>query len=377
MPTRYKMSKAGKTIWLAGGGTGGHISPLISIYEEFKKQGHNPLIITLEKNKTYPSIKQLDKTTKSFSSPVYYYQAVPIPKSFGGLLLFIRNTLKSIKTLKDLKKKSPPQAIMTFGGYPVFPLLLWSLFKKIPVFMHEQNAVYGLITRLFSFRAKVLFLSFPKQKYAKNEMLSGNPLRKIFEKSGASKKNQPAPNTKSNTKKIRKIFLIGGSQGASDINALYREMIGQDYFKGHVITVSAGQKEFKAVKKTARKQDFIYEFIEDIPGQLKSSDFIVSRSGSGMLYEILWSKKPALFIPFPYAAANHQRINAGSLARAYSAYQVYDQRPFKAKDCCQYLIDILSGDFLNTANPRNTGAAGDLFPLNAAEIIVKKIQSYF
>lgn len=394
-----------KTIWLAGGGTGGHISPAISIYENLKARGHQPVLFTLERNRDYLPIQTLDDTYRK----VVYYRSSPIPRSLKSLRTFLSDVRFSLRLLSNEKRHICPDAIVAFGGYPVFPVLLWALIHKTPFYLHEQNIRHGMITRLFSFAARKVFLSFPQAQYTSKEVLTGNPLRKIFLQykpvSRSKKKSVTAVTAMKETKKIkpsgkfkeghpRKILMLGGSQGASDINSLYLEMIQSSLFQHDAITISTGKQDYEKVLaasaastkepdthlkglknakgqkpqklKTAvisRLHDRILPFIEDVPGEMMAADVILSRAGSGMIFEILWSGKPACFIPYPYAASDHQKFNSLALERP-GFYETIDLRPFKPGEALQRFAHFL-------AALRDTGVSDDqnLPPLNAHEQI--------
>jgi UDP-N-acetylglucosamine--N-acetylmuramyl-(pentapeptide) pyrophosphoryl-undecaprenol N-acetylglucosamine transferase len=363
-----KRKETPKTIWLAGGGTGGHISPAISIYENLSQRDHKPVLITLERNKDYPSIKNLDKKNKK----VIFCKASPIPKSIKLLVLFIRDIQFSFQLFNEESRKTHPDAVLAFGGYPVFGVLLWALFNKVPFYLHEQNERHGMITRLFSLRAKKVFLSFPQKQYGRNEVLTGNPLRKIFLEFKGKKPTIPVKKQSEKNKNIkskRRILLLGGSQGASDINNLYLEMCKSDIFKNDVITISTGKIDFERIKKQTknlnRKNDQIFSFIEDVPGTMMANDFIISRSGSGMIFEILWSKKPACFIPYPHAASDHQKYNSLAISD-FGQYETIDIRPFDAVAALDSLIWFFS---THAQKGLVSVHKSNKIPLNAHQII--------
>lgn len=353
------MKSKAKTIWLAGGGTGGHISPAISMYEFLKTSGHDCIFFSLEKNREYPSIKNMD-TEKN---RIVFYKASPIPGSLKSIIGFLKDLKFSFHIFSKESRENRPDAILAFGGYPVFPVLLWALIHSIPYYMHEQNARHGVITRLFSVKARKIFLSFPKSTYLPKEILTGNPLRKIFLDYKKPKKNVLPE------KGGRRFLLLGGSQGASDINSLYLEMIQDPLFKKDIITISTGKIDYDRIRefsrKNRRKQDQIYSFIEDIPTALMSNDYIVSRSGSGMIFEILWSGKPACFIPYPYAASDHQKYNSLAIENSFK-YVTIDVRPFNSTAALSLFLK-----FIEKFEKTKTGAVktADSIPLNAHKLI--------
>jgi len=314
------------------------------------------VFITLEKNRDYPPVKAAEKNI-----PVIFYRANPIPATPARLKRFFKDFHYSWKLLNELQKEEKPNAVAGFGGYPVFPALIWALAHRIPVFQHEQNSVHGLITKLLYPFSRKLFLSFPRPKLSKKEILSGNPLRSIFLK-------HKAVSAKSGKiSRIKHILIMGGSQGARDLNELYAILIRDPFFKDIKITISTGKQEFENVKKIARKNDEVFSFIEDVPAALKKSGLIISRSGSGSLYEILWSKKPALFFPYPFATANHQTSNALAVSdKMY--YRCIDIRPFNGNAALKEIKNFI--DFFQSKSVADPVSP---LPLNAHQIIATSI----
>jgi UDP-N-acetylglucosamine--N-acetylmuramyl-(pentapeptide) pyrophosphoryl-undecaprenol N-acetylglucosamine transferase len=283
-----------------------------------------------------------------------------IPKSPLAFLKFFSDLSFCWKILNPLKNPDKPDAILAFGGYPVFPALLWSLFNKIPVFLHEQNSKAGLITRLFAPFSQTVMHSFPKKTLNENEIITGNPLRTSFlvqKQPKAIKKNK-------NKTPIKNILITGGSQGAGDLNKLYESMVSDMYFKDFTFTISTGEKNFKSVKSISKKRDIIFPFIKDMPGELLKNDLIICRSGSGSVYESLWSKKPVIFFPYPHATGNHQSLNAESVC-IVPYYNLIDIRPFneeKAKERVKQIINNLNYQY-------DFKFVNSNFPLNARENI--------
>ena len=319
-----------KCIWILSGGTGGHISPARSITEALIEKRYKVVFITLFRNKKYPDIIYLSNKKGVETA---FYHASRLPKDPFSFFSFLISFLQCFKILNQLRTIHPPEVVLGMGGYPSFPGLVWARFKKIPYYLCEQNAVFGVITKLMSKKAAKIFLSFPKKNYKRNEVLTGNPIRDIFLsfKGYSISPRWPA----------KKILIVGGSQGAHDLNELYKEFIQDRFFQGRRIFLIAGKKKDSNLKKIRRKQDVIYDFVLDMPRLLNSVDLVISRAGSGLLFEILYSKRPSILLPFPYAKKNHQKANAKSLSKLDLA-KVVDIRPFNAKSVSKKIKEILS-----------------------------------
>ena len=369
-----------KHIWIFAGGTGGHISPAISLADAFSKKKVSFIFFTLPKNLDYPG---LAKMPASQVKKVVDYPALPIPKNLFALFKFLKSCHLAWKVFQQKNKKEPASAVIAMGGYPCFTPLLWALFKRIPYYLCEQNAALGKIHRIFSRFARVVFLSFPVPDMKKNYVFSGNPLRKDFQlqmkKSTKSSSYSAASSFssasfKNSTLLVKKILLLGGSQGASDINELYFAMTQRPVFKNMVFTVAAGKNKFSTIKlkaealskrNPARKKDKMVEFIKDMHSAFSLNDLIITRAGSSTVFEIMSSRKPAIFLPYPYATNDHQRQNAVYLEKQGLA-KIIDIRPFEVEKAVKMIEDILLSGELKLAQKN---LLKHKIPLNAHKTI--------
>ena len=158
-----------KNIWICAGGTGGHISPAIALTSSFSQKNVPVIFFTLPKNINYPGIRK--KTKKLIE-----YPASPIPKNLTSALKFLKDIVKTWKILNKEYKENEPFAMIGMGGYPCFAPLLWALWKRVPYYLCEQNAVLGSTTYIFSYFAKAVFLSFPVDQMKKNFVFFRKPL---------------------------------------------------------------------------------------------------------------------------------------------------------------------------------------------------------
>ena len=311
---------AGRTIIIAAGGTGGHITPGISIAESWLSKGGNIIFATLSKNLDYPDIVAL---ARNEAVSIVAYDAPRIPKNPLKIFLFIRQFKSAYSLIRRVGNELNAVAVVGMGGYSSFPPVLYAALNKKRLYLCEQNAVWGLVTRYMRRFASAVFLAFDAGKVLPRKYhVTGNPLRAMFAK-------MPRKAIRHNGGK-RSIFFIGGSQGATDINALYKAFVRDPIARRYACTVAAGAKGFETLKSDARKVDSILPFVHDMPAALTAADFIVARCGSGTLFELVWAGKPAFLIPFPFAADDHQKANARAILDRLPA-QVFDVRPFDAQ----------------------------------------------
>ena len=359
------------SIWIFAGGTGGHISPGISLAESFLKKKHSVTFFTLTKNINYANIQRLIKEKKI---TIKEYEAQPIPKNIFSLFRFMRGLGKSFLVFNRAKKKEAPDTVVCMGGYPCFAPLAWSVLGGLPYYLCEQNAVLGRITKMFARRAQAVFLSFPIDHVRENFLVSGNPIRKelIFSpRHAAAKPNAGQMQVKKSgqTATLKNILMMGGSQGASDINRLYLELKENPFSRNIHFTVITGKNDYASLKGRARPKDQIVPFIEDMRTSLEHSDCVIARSGSGTIFEILSSGKPAVLIPYPHATRNHQAENARYLEKNGLA-KLVDVRPFRADVVSKEVLTILKND-LPTIREK---LSEHKIPLDAHESIPRYIE---
>lgn len=320
-----------RTLLIAAGGTGGHITPGISIAEAWLAEGGRIILATLIKNIEYPDIVRLARDERV---TIVAYDAPRLVKNPIKLPGFFKRFFSAVRLIKQAAAHEGVDAVLGMGGYSSFPAVFFAVTKRKPLFLCEQNAHWGMVTRIGKFFARAVFLSFPTNKKLSDKFrLTGNPIRAMFKGTGL----KPA-RTKTTGKK--NILFIGGSQGATDINALYLTFAGHESAAKFSCTVAAGASAATEIKARARKGDTVLPFIEDMPGALAAADFVVARCGSGTLFELLWAGKPAFLIPYPFAAADHQRANADALQQDMPC-AIFDKRPFDANAALRAFLDFL------------------------------------
>lgn len=318
-----------KTLLIAAGGTGGHITPGISIAEAWLAAGGKVVLATLTKNVSYPDIINLARNP---DVAIIACDAPRMPRLNPlAWLKFFRQFWVAYRFVAGAARQENVNGVVGMGGYSSFPAVLFAILNRKPLFLCEQNARWGIVTRLGKFFARNIFLSFAcKETLPSKFIVTGNPLRQMFTQ--AKKKIR--------AKAKKRIFFLGGSQGAQDINALYLAFLEYPAAKKYSVLASTGQTEFAAIKARSRKQDEIRAFIEDMPQAYLDADVVVARCGSGTLFEVLWAQKRAFLLPYPHAAANHQRANADAMLPQLDA-QIFDERPFRVETALVQFVQFL------------------------------------
>jgi UDP-N-acetylglucosamine--N-acetylmuramyl-(pentapeptide) pyrophosphoryl-undecaprenol N-acetylglucosamine transferase len=328
-------------ILLTGGGTGGHIYPLISVAEQLyflaaeqKKEAEIRYFGPASNLNREFEIRGI-KVVKIFSSKWRRYFSL---KNFIDVPKFVLSFFQALfKILLFM-----PDAVFSKGGPGALAVVLASRFYRIPVFIHESDSVPGLTNRLSSRFSQKIFISFEKTvQYFPSEkvILTGNPIRTgILE-------DIPGPETAKKNLGFNPgesiILVLGGSQGAVKINNFILDNL-EEILKAAQLIHQSGPANFEEVKK---ESDFLLktlgdfyknryhltgylEGVKDIKEVFAAADLILSRAGAGAIFEIAAFGKPAILIPLEESASDHQRINAYEYAERGAAV-VLEENNFK------------------------------------------------
>lgn len=296
-------------ILIVAGGTGGHISPGIALYQEFQDQKISCIFVSLKKNKNYSEF--IKKNIK-----IFLINAPRISTAIKDLILFfpllISGILQSLKIILINKAN----IIIGMGGYSSVPVLIAGILLNKKIYLCEQNVLPGRVTLIFSKFAKKIFLTFPlaqdmKTKISNKEkwILVGPSYRKeIFEFA--------IKHRKKNTR-VKKIFLTGGSQGALQLNEMILDLFEKypefcKKFEWFIQTGEAHLNNFQArIENISFKNKiFAFGFSTNIYEYFSKADLLICRAGSGILSEGILFCLPMILIPYPYAKDNHQLKNA-------------------------------------------------------------------
>jgi UDP-N-acetylglucosamine--N-acetylmuramyl-(pentapeptide) pyrophosphoryl-undecaprenol N-acetylglucosamine transferase len=298
-----------KKIFVVGGGTGGHLFPAIAVAEILQKRNYNVSLITDPRCKKYlknhESIKSFIIGPSKFTSNLI------------GKILVISFTLVALIKSFLLLYRTKPALIIGFGGYIAFPPLLVAKLLRIPIMLHEQNCFLGKVNYLFAKTSTTLCLAFketgniPKNLPKNKIIVTGNPVRQeILEYNPKIKKRKATKNT-------FKILITGGSQGASFFSSIIPEAVNlvqkHDASLKLEITQQARLEDIEKLKAAYKKHHIkgnIAEFFYNMPELLYDADLLIGRAGAATIAEIIAVLKPAILVPYPYAAEGHQHLNA-------------------------------------------------------------------
>ena len=298
---------------MAGGGTGGHIIPAINIAREILKIDTNAqfLFIGTERG----------METKIVPNAGFELKMVEA-KPWNGISS-LKNLIASSSFVAQIIDDFRCDAVVGTGGYVSAPAIVAAKKRKIPLFIQEQNTFPGLATKLGSLFAKKVFLGFEQAKrflWRKSRAIfSGNPANITIpnrDRETVRREFGLSPN-------YRTILITGGSQGASALNETMKILLERSGLPANTqVLWQCGNRGFPALDSWLAGKNFpvvLKPFIDNMALAYLSADIVIARSGALTLAEIAIAKLPAILIPYPHSAGNHQLKNAAVFADAGAA----------------------------------------------------------
>ena len=346
---------------ISAGGTGGHIFPGIAVAEAFmEKDERNDVVFVGTRQGLEGGI-----------IPRYGFKLLFIEAhQFQGKNMFskmatLMRLLKGIRAAKVIIGLEKPDAILGMGGFTCVPTILAGVMLGLPTYLHEQNVEPGLANKLLSRFVRSTFISFEAtKKYLKTKSVyhTGNPLRKTLK---AVRETEE--------KKGFNVFIFGGSRGAKSINDSVLTLLPfMESYKNTVMYHQTGKEDFERIKKVyegTKVGHEIFPFTDHMEKYYNLSDVVISRSGATTIFELAYFQKPAILVPYPFSAGQHQKTNAMHVASLGGAYVVENDQLSGEK-----LHNLLSGLMNEPGRVKEMGGSiGRLYVEDAAERIIKEI----
>ena len=357
-----------KRIIIAGGGTGGHIFPAIAIANALKRQEAKTEILF---------VGALGKMEME-RVPQAGYQIKGIPIAGFNRSSLIKNIglpwklLKSFFQVRRIVDDFRPDAAIGVGGYSSFPVLRYAQTKGIPTFLHESNSFAGKANKMLGKGATKIFVAtdgmdtfFPAHKI----VVTGNPIRPVIATAASITKEEALQYFSLATGKLT-VLAVGGSLGARSINETIEKHLDVLLDNNIQVIWQTGKEDAQRWKERASGKAGVWvsEFITAMEYAYAAADIVVSRAGAMAMAELCVVQKPVVFVPYPFAAEDHQTANALNLVKKEAALMVRDN---EAREKVIPAILELAGD----SGKRNTLKVniGRYAVQNADEHIVKEI----
>lgn len=368
-------------IVFTGGGTGGHIFPILAVCREIKRLKPEKEIQfyylgpATEFYKKVLSQEGIKVKTLICGKLRRYVTIISSFQNFFDLLKIPLGMLQAFFHLLFLR----PRLIFSKGGYGSFPVVVAGWLLRIPIFLHESDIVPGLANRILFKFALQIFTSFPPTPYFPKEkiIVVGNPIRR--ELLTGSRAEGLSYFSITGEKPV--ILILGGSQGSQRINETVLEILPQ-LLKFFEVIHQTGILNFKKVKKIA---DFLipvdlkifyhpFPFLneKELEKAYAVADLIVARAGSGTIFEIAALKKPSILIPLPESAQSHQLKNAYFYANTGAAIVIEEKNLTP-----HFFLEIIKQVALPENSQKMAKAAENFAKPLAAKVIAAYFLEYF
>ncbi len=306
----------GKVFVMAGGGTGGHVIPLLAVARELKRRGHEVFFVGTEKG----------VEVRMVPAAGFELQLIRI----GGLkrvglwqrIATLGQLPWSTLRMYGLLRRRRASAVFSMGGYAAGPVVMAALAARKPVVVMEPNAVPGFTNRWIGrFVARAL-VSFPETSHCfrpGSTEVTGLPVREEFFTLPPKQRED-----------VFTLLVTGGSQGSRTLNRAAMEswpLFRQGGF-AVLFVLQTGQAEYEALRAAFAESGLagdVKAFIADMPAAFAVADLIICRSGAGAVAELAAAGKPSVLVPFPFATDDHQLRNAQAFEKAGAAKLVLDR----------------------------------------------------
>lgn len=305
-------------IVLTGGGTGGHLAIVNELKKELNSRGIRPVFIGSTSGQDMAWFEH----DHGFKKVYFLDSRGVMNKGFFGKISSLVNIYSLTSKVKEIFVENNVNKIVSVGGYSAAPAAIAAIFNLLPLYIHEQNAKMGMLNKLLSIFAKEIFSS-----YGANLVAKDYPVNQNYFESGRIRDV------------IQTVIFLGGSQGAKSINDFAITWAPKLHQKGIHIIHQTGKNDFERVSKTYQNMGLsidVFAFDNELYKKMAKADFAVSRAGASTLWELSANALPTLFVPYPYAAANHQFYNAKYLVDKNLAFMVSDME-LKNVDLNKYL----------------------------------------
>lgn len=302
------------TIFFSAGGTGGHIFPALAVARLFLDEYNVVWIGTSTglENEIVPKNNIMLETIKISGLR---------RKSIAKMLMMPFKLIYAFFQAMKLIQKYRPQVIVGFGGYATFPICLIGRIFRIPVLIHEQNAIPGLSNKILAKFATKVMVAFDGVIPSSKTIVVGNPVRSEI-------LSIDVPETRyTNKNSGLNILIVGGSLGAKVFNELLPDVMAKVKNVAN-ITHQVGRGDKSLVEGAYKKHGVhvnVVNFIDDMANAYTKADLVICRAGASTVSEVAAVGIAAIFVPYPYAVDDHQYYNAKYLVDAGAA-QVIKQR---------------------------------------------------
>lgn len=327
-------------VLLTGGGTGGHLFPALAVADALKRLSPAPDLLFVG------SSSGLEATAVPQAGYAFHgLPAMSLPRRLGFRLFHaaIADT-RSLFRAREILRSWKPDVIFATGGFASAPVLAAAWTLRVSVILHEQNSVPGLTNRFASRFAREVHLAFssarrcfPRRDHLR---LTGIPLREVVLQGSRGK----GLRTFRLDDDRRTVLVFGGSQGAHKINEAIVDALPRFAGRKDVqFVIQTGQKDYNQVLEACRDinvRTWVRPFIVNMGDAYAVADLVVCRAGALTLFELAATGRPSVLVPFPFATANHQALNAEGFVEAGASIVIPDAE-LKGELLAQEIMELL------------------------------------
>jgi len=302
------MSAAPRTLLVAAGGTGGHIMPGLAVAQELRQHGWRVVWAG------HPDKMEARLVSEAGIDLLPLRFAGVRGKGWATLCKLPVRLFSGCAQAWCILSRARPDVVLGMGGYVALPVGIMAALRRVPLVIHEQNAVAGITNKLLARVANRVLSGFPGV-LRRGEMV-GNPVRQALTR-------LPEPQTRTHTGPLR-LLVVGGSLGAQALNQTVPAALARLPQAARLqVTHQAGAAHIDALRAAYAQAGVVAEclpFIDDMAGALAATDVLICRAGAMTVAEVAAAGVAALFVPFPHAVDDHQTANARFLSDAGAAW---------------------------------------------------------
>ena len=351
---------------VSAGGTGGHIYPALAILEKLKKEDKKLEVLYMGTTKRMESEIIPNRGIEYVGLDIYGFSK-NIFRDIKNVFLINKSYNKCLKVLKEFK----PDIVLGFGGYVTYPILKAAKKLKIKTFLHEQNSIVGKTNKFLSKDIDLVAVSFlstlNKFPKAKKVIYSGNPCGENALTTKEIKKSEVGLDNK---KKL--VIVVAGSLGSSSMNEKLKEFLRLSKKSDYQVLYITGKQHYEEFIKGTRfgSNIKVMPYLDNLAGLMRNCNLIITRAGASTMSEILALSLPAIFIPSPYVAGNHQYYNALEIVKNNAGLMIEEEN-LKGADLFNMVTELLNDKKkyeIMKMNLKNLGKT------DSSDIIVREIK---
>lgn len=281
------------SVVVTGGGTGGHLKVAKEFVDEFHSRGYHPIFIGSKNGQD----KEWFARDFHLKKAIFLDTHGVVNKDFKGKIASLWEIFKEVMHCRDIFDKADVKSVISVGGFSAAPASFAAILTSgCKLYIHEQNSKMGRLNKITSFFSSALFSS-----YDDNSIVKDYPVNEEFFDNGRIRTE------------ITSVIFLGGSQGARAINDF--ALLVAQFLQSKKIKIihQTGKADFERVTQEYKSMGIdadVFDFTDDISKKMSEADFAVSRAGASTLWELAANSLPTLFVPYPYAAGDHQYFNA-------------------------------------------------------------------